>query len=128
MKVLITLFTLFASTVLLANENNLKIEIGENKGTEYHSYYFGVNRVHMITSVAYRVTNTGPTPINVISMRMLGTNYGAVTNCRTLMPNERCLFRIDYRPFFEGYHTGRLILSFDQNSTIQVDVSGQAIY
>ncbi|AUN98373.1 hypothetical protein C0V70_09700 [Bacteriovorax stolpii] len=128
MKKLLLACSLLLSLPVFAKTNvQGNIELSSEKGVERHYYHFGVQRVHSYSSIAYRVTNTGTTPLNMIRATIGGTNYGASTNCRTLQPGERCSFRIDYRPFFEGYHTGRFTLSFDQDSHIVVDVSGQAV-
>lgn len=126
MKKLLIACSLLLSLPVFANDVQGNIELSSEKGVERHYYYFGMQRVHSYSTIAYRVTNTGTTPLNMIRATIGGTNYSAATNCRTLMPGERCSFRIDYRPFFEGYHTGRFTLSFDQDSHIVVDVSGQA--
>lgn len=129
MKKLLLVCSLFLALPVLANSTNVTgdIELSSEKGVERHYYYFGTQRVYSYSSIAYRVTNTGTTPLNMLRATIGGANYRASTNCRTLMPGERCSFRIEYNPFFEGYHTGRFLLTFDQDSQIMVDVSGQAI-
>lgn len=127
MKTFLLLVSLIFSLPVLAQTSSVEtIELSSEKGVERHYYYFGMQRVHSFSTITYRVTNTGTTPLNVVRATIGGANFMANTNCRMLMPGGVCSFRIDYNPFFEGYHTGRFTLSFDQDSHIVVDVSGQA--
>ncbi len=125
-KLLLICSLLLALPVFAAEKVEGNIELSSEKGVERHYYYFGMVPVNSWSTITYRVTNTGSTPLNALRATIGGANYRASTNCRTLQPGERCSFRIDYQPFFEGYHTGRFQLTFDQDSTIVVDVSGQA--
>lgn len=129
MKRLLLVCSLFLALPVMANQAKVEsnIELSSEKGVERHYYYFGVQNVNSWSTISYRVTNTGTTPLNLVRATISGANFSANTNCRTIQPGQRCSFRIDYRPFFEGYHVGRFLLSFDQDSQILVDVSGQAV-
>ena len=129
-NLLIACSLLFSAHAFAAKvpEQSISIEIGQEKAVERHFYNFGLQRVGSYSSVSYRVTNTGSTPLSFQDARIGGIGYSANHNCGgVLAPQERCSFRINYFPPFEGYHTGRFILSFDQGSDIVVDLSGQAV-
>ncbi len=95
---------------------------------ERHRYFFGSVILMQTYSVRYTVTNTGTTPISFKSARISGFEYNAYHTCqRILLPTEKCSFRIDYRPMFEGVSSGMFQLLFHEDTGIQVDVLGQGI-
>lgn len=95
---------------------------------ERHYYNFGMQRVHSRSMVEYRVSNTGTTELRFQDARIMGIGYYAYHNCSGVIPaGGRCFFRIEYAPYFEGYHHGQFALAFDQGEDIYVDLSGQAI-
>ena len=129
MKSLLILCAVFFQTNLFATVSNkeIKIELNQDKSVDHHSYYFGTVNVNLRTSVRYKVTNTGTTPLVFQKALISGGSFDARHSCRNgLLPNEVCSFTINYWPMFEGYHFGRFNLMFDQSSEIIVDVSGQA--
>lgn len=127
-KLLIACSLLLTTPIFAQSKSNVQIEISEEKGVERHSYYFGSVWIHSRNYVNYRVTNTGTTPLIFQSARIGGMGYSARTNCAGgLPPKARCSFTIEFAPFFEGYHFGQFLMSFDQGYEILVNVSGQAV-
>lgn len=93
---------------------------------DYYSYYFG--RVWLNTSsyASYKLTNTGTTPLTFQRATISGIDYSATHSCTgVLEPNAACRFDIRFNPFWEGYRTGRFVLSFVEDLDIVVDVSGE---
>ena len=74
----------------------------------------------------YRVTNTGNVPLQMQRASVMGTSFGARTNCSVLYPRETCRFTIEFTPYFEGYHNGQFRMMFNQGYEIIVALSGQA--
>ncbi len=90
-------------------------------------FNFGRVWVNTTNSVRYFITNTGDIPLHFRSATISGSSFGAYHSCQgTLQPRERCWFVVQYRPFFEGFHSGRFVLSFHENIRVIVDVMGSA--
>ena len=129
-NLLIACSLLFSAHAFSATNVEVKqIEINnQDKSYERHYYNFGMQRVHSRSMVEYRVTNTGNTALRFQDARIMGIGYYANHNCSGVLPvGARCSFRIEYAPYFEGFHHGQFGLAFDQGSDIYVDLSGQAI-
>jgi len=91
-----------------------------------YNYYFG--RVWLNTSsyASYKLTNTGTTPLTFQRATISGADYSATHSCTgVLAPNAVCQFDIRFSPFWEGYSSGRFILSFVEDLDIVVDLQGE---
>jgi asparagine N-glycosylation enzyme membrane subunit Stt3 len=128
MKNLFFVLAIVFSSLAFANHPKaIKLELNQEKATDFHYYNFGIVPVNYRTFVDYTVTNTGTTPLFFQRATIAGAYFGAYHTCRNgLMPNQQCAFRIEYWPTLDGYHTGQFYLTFDQGSEILVNVSGQA--
>lgn len=118
------LFSAYAVAQVEVTEIN-ELEIGLNKEVERHWYNFGSVRVHSSAFAAYGLKNTGTTPMTFVSARIAGMDFGATHNCGgVLAPQERCVIRISYSPFSEGYSTGFLRLTYVEDYELRIDLSG----
>lgn len=126
---LISFLFLFQSQVL-AHETVL---LGESNPevTQDTFFYYNFGRLHPnIASYArYYVKNTGSTPLNFLRATISGAfDYDAYHTCQQgLLPQQSCWFEIRYLPRFEGFHTARFVINFDQNNNIIVNVAGEAV-
>jgi hypothetical protein len=96
-----------------------------------HSYNFGTVWVNSSTSIGYKVTNTGTTPLKFVSATIRGIDFTASHSCRAgLEPQAICGFDISYWPFSEGFHSGLFQITFEtadgSTDTISVELWGQA--
>lgn len=138
MKKLIILCTLILSSLAFANDTisapNAVVEVeinqdmGSDKGSVEQLYYnFGMIPVNMRTFVTYNVNNTGTYPLYAQNAYIQGGgHFGARHNCRVLYPGQRCQFTLEFMPFYEGFHVGDFVLTFDQ-AQIRVRMSGHAV-
>lgn len=90
-------------------------------------YNFGRQFVGSVRFVRYDVTNTGTEPLQFGSAVISGSfDFDGYHNCTNgLLPRQKCIFEISYRPVFEGFDTGRFSISFSGNNTIVVDLRGE---
>ncbi len=109
------------------NQNTEPSEGAPTGKTSYFSYNFGRVWTNSMNSVRYDVTNTGTTPLNFISATISGIGYDAYHSCSAgLQPTQKCWFEIRYWPSFEGFHSGRFVISFSDANQIVVDLWGEA--
>lgn len=126
---LISFLFLFQSNVF-AQENliviNANPEIAENT---FFYYNFGIVNPNMTSYARYSVKNVSSMPLNFLRASISGAfDYNAYHTCRPgLLPQQSCWFEIQYWPRFEGFHSARFVINFDQNNNIIVDVVGQAV-
>lgn len=134
MKSLMTLICacLLASGAMASEQIEIHVQSHPSQNSvqantvDYYSYYFG--RVWLNTSsyASYKLTNTGTTPLTFQRATISGTSYGATHSCTgVLVPNAVCQFEIRFNPFWEGFSSGRFILSFVEDLDIVVDVQGE---
>jgi hypothetical protein len=134
MKSLMTLVCACLLTTGAFASQQVEIQVQSKQNTsdlqastvDYYSYYFG--RVWLNTSsyASYKLTNTGTTPLTFQRATISGADYSATHSCTgVLAPNAVCQFNIRFSPFWEGYRSGRFVLSFVEDLDIVVDVSGE---
>ncbi len=125
---LISFLFLFQSTGF-AQENVIELNSGPEV-TDNTFFYFNFGRVtpNMATYARYSVKNAGTSTLRFLRASILGSfDYDAYHSCsKGLLPLQTCWFEIRYWPGFEGFHTARFVISFDQGNNIIVDVMGQA--
>lgn len=109
------------------SEFEISIDKAQPTVVEYHSYYFGRVPVNSLRSVYYKVTNTGENPLSFDSSYISGIGFDAWHSCaKGLSPNETCKFEIRYWPHIRGYHSGQFELHFIEDSSIIVNLNGEA--
>ena len=124
------------SLIAFAAQANQAIEINVSSGqvqtetqqrtVDRYSHHFGRVWVNSSQYASYRLTNTGTTPLTFLSATISGMDYSASHSCTDiLMPNETCYFDIRFSPFFQGFSSGRFILSFVEDLDIVVDLWGE---
>lgn len=138
MKSLIVLFAaLFLGSNLWAQaQSNAQVEIQiqprylktelQDRTIDRYSYNFGRVWLNSSSSISYRLTNTGTTPLTFQRATISGGNYSATHSCTVVLaPGDVCGFNIRFSPFFEGLSTGRFILSFVEDLDLVVDLWGE---
>ena len=104
------------------------LSLNSTTGVEYLSYYFGQVQMNTTTSVTYKVTNTGTTPLVFQSAAISGIGYDAYHTCKNgLAPKATCNFEIIFWPTMPGFMTGRFDLPFEQNTEFVVDLTGDSV-
>lgn len=129
---------LLASLVLGALLSVQSLSFAETKSTEisikadslsaqynqYYYYNFGQVRVNWSEWADFWLRNTGNGPLYIHSVYVYGTAFRSWSNCPVyLYPGQSCLTRVEFRPWYRGYETGRLRFQFS-NGNIFVDLSG----
>jgi len=134
MKSLMTLVCacLLATGAMASQQIEIQAQTKQNSSdvqantVDYYSYYFGRVWVNTSSYASYKLTNTGTTPLTFQRATISGMDYSATHSCTgVLAPNEVCQFDIRFSPFWEGYRSGRFVLSFVEDLDIVVDVSGE---
>ncbi len=93
----------------------------------YYSYSFGQVRVNWSEWADFWVRNNGHSPVYMQSVYVYGSAYRGWSDCPSyLYPGQSCLTRVEFRPWHEGYETGRLRISFSTGS-IYIDLSGWGV-
>ncbi|AGH96091.1 hypothetical protein [Pseudobdellovibrio exovorus] len=114
---------------LSAQAAQLEITAEANSVVNTADYYrldFGTTFVHSRLSQSYVLRNTGATPLTFRDARIWGSDFAAFHGCsRGLEPNETCRFTIEFRPFFEGFSSGRFELNFAEDFVV-FDLFGRA--
>lgn len=131
MKLLILLtFGIFLNLPALADVSRNPFEISiapdaiQEQHNRYYSYNFGTVRVNWSQYADFVLRNTGSSVLHIRGVYISGTSYWAWTNCpRYLRPGQRCLARVEFRPWSEGYYTGRLRFALSYGN-IFVDLYG----
>lgn len=119
---------LLSPTTFAANEA-MNLEISSDaistQGNRYYSYNFGQVRVHYSSWADFYLRNNGNGPLYVQGIYLQsGSAYRAWSDCPAyLYPGQQCLTRVEFRPWYEGYETGRLRFKFAEGN-IYVDLSG----
>ncbi len=125
---LISFLFLFQMNVF-AQENVIELN-SSPEITENTFFYFNFGRVTpgMATYARYSVKNAGTSTLQFLRASISGAfDYDAYHTCsKGLLPLQSCWFEIRYWPRFEGFHTARFVINFDQSNNIIVDVAGQA--
>ena len=105
----------------VTNSNN-------EKKTSYFYHNFGRIFTGSASYVRYNVKNTGDSQLEFLKAQISGGHaYNAYHSCKEgLAPQKSCWFEIRYWPLFEGWDTGRFIISFKEDNKIVVDLSGQS--
>ncbi|WP_415063874.1 hypothetical protein [Bdellovibrio sp.] len=95
--------------------------------TQYDKYYyydFGNVRVNWSEYADIYLKNTGSHPLHLRGVFIQGSAFWAWSNCPTwLSPGQRCLARVEFRPWTNGYFSGRLRFAFPDGN-IYVDLYG----
>jgi len=114
----------FAQGTVLLGESSP--EVAQNT---FFYYNFGRVTLSAASYARYSVKNAGSTPLNFLQASISGAfDYDAFHTCsQGLLPQQSCWFEIRYWPRFEGLHSARFVINFDQNNNIIVDVAGEAI-
>ncbi|MFN8846046.1 MAG: hypothetical protein ACK5V3_02540 [Bdellovibrionales bacterium] len=122
----VLLFALFFSSISFS-QVELAIS-NEEKGTSYFYHNFGKIFTGSTQYVRYDVKNKGTAPLKFLKAQIGGSfDFSAYHSCKNgLDPQKSCWFEIRYWPLFEGWDTGRFIISFDQDNNIVVDLNGEA--
>lgn len=93
---------------------------------DYYSYYFGRVWVNSSAYASYTLTNTGTTPLTFDRATISGIDFSVSHSCTgVLLTNTACRFDIRFSPFWEGYRSGRFVLSFVEDLDIVVDLRGE---
>lgn len=124
-QILFSVLLLVSSAVFADQE----LSVGGSKISEVdrHSYYFGRVQVNSMNVVRFQITNTGETPLTFDAAYISGVGYSAYHSCENgLAPQAKCGAEIRYWPPFQGYHSGRFDLIFKENSSIVIDLMGDA--
>lgn len=108
------------------HSQNIDIQIGsydiQPLETKYYSYNFGTVWLNSLNYVRYTVKNTGDIPLEFKKASISGAGYDAYHTCsRGLQVGEKCSFEIQFRPYWEGMHSGRFVLSFSEDVNLVVD-------
>jgi hypothetical protein len=100
----------------------------EQKGTSYFYHNFGRIFTGSTQYVRYNVKNKGTSDLKFLKAQVGGSvDFSAYHSCKEgLAPQKSCWFEIRYWPLFEGWDTGRFIITFDQENKIVVDLNGEA--
>ena len=119
----------FAATEAATAAMNFEISSDAltTQGNRYYSYNFGNVRVDYSQWADFYLRNNGNGPLYVQGVYLQsGRAYRAWSDCPAyLYPGQQCLTRVEFRPWYEGYETGRLRFKF-ANGNIYVDLSGWA--
>ncbi|WP_373997651.1 hypothetical protein [Bdellovibrio bacteriovorus] len=132
MKVLLPIFLgLFLSVSSFAAPTpvEIKTQTGqiEAKGDRYYSYNFGSQWINFSRWVDFTLRNTGTDPVQLRGVFIMGSSYWAQSDCPPMLaPGQVCLTRVEFRPWFEGSHHGRLRFAFI-NDSIYIDLYGWGI-
>lgn len=98
-----------------------------NHSTQYYSYNFGGVRVNWSQYADFYLRNSGNLPLRVRGVYITGSSYWAWSNCpRDLYPGQRCLTRVEFRPWSEGSFYGRLRFAFPDGN-IYIDLFGWGV-
>ncbi|KHD89575.1 MAG: hypothetical protein OM95_02240 [Bdellovibrio sp. ArHS] len=131
MKMLLPLFlSLFLTLPAVASPSlEIKTQQGqlETKANRYYSYNFGSQWLHFSRCVDFTLRNTGSQPVQLRGVFIMGSSFWAQSNCPPwLAPGQVCLTRVEFRPWFEGSHHGRLRFAFIEDS-IYVELFGWGV-
>lgn len=122
-------FLLLTPATFAATDSGLSLEISSDalstQNNRYYYYNFGQVRVHFSEWADFYLRNTGNAPLYIQGVYMQsGSAYRAWSSCPAyLYPGQQCLARVEFRPWYEGYETGRLRFKFS-GGNIYVDLSG----
>ena len=113
-----------------ADSKNLEITVNENQieaaANQYYSYDFGQVFINSSSFANFNIRNTGSGVLAIHGIYIGGATFTAWSNCPAyLNPGQACGARVEFRPWYDGYHRGRLEFRFAQDS-IFVDLFGRA--
>lgn len=132
MKLLLSIiFGLIISMTAFATNNSLELSYNSEEihpqTTKYYSYNFGSVLVNWSRYADFYLKNNGRSHLNIHGIYILGNSYWAWSNCpRDLAPGQRCLTRVEFRPWFEGFFTGRLRFALPSDNII-IDLYGWGV-
>lgn len=131
MKSLMTLISalLLASTAMASEQIEIQVSsqaLVQPTTVDHYSYNFGRVWLHTSSYASYKLTNTGTTPMTFDRATISGADYSASHSCTgVLVAGASCRFDIRFSPFFEGFRSGRFVLSFMEDLHIVVDLWGE---
>ncbi|MEK2645778.1 hypothetical protein [Bdellovibrio sp. BCCA] len=132
MKLLMSiLLGFFLSHPCFAKSDAVEISVSpsslSSQSGRYYYYNFGNVRLNFSEWADITLRNTGVEPLNIRGVFIMGSGYWAWSNCPNfLIPGQTCLTRVEFRPWYEGYFTGRLRFAFWDDS-IYVDLYGWGV-
>lgn len=107
---------------LSVNNQNLKA-----KADKYYYYNFGHVKVNFRERLNLSLKNTGDEDLNIRAIYISGNSYWAYSNCPNMLPpNQVCYTWVDFKPWHEGFFSGRLRFAFTEDNIV-VDLSGWGI-
>lgn len=117
-----------ASLTNIALANSVEYQInssqGDTQSSKQYYYNFGSVRVHSSSYADLYLRNTGNDPVHIRAIYISGAAFYAWSYCPNILhPGHRCLTRVEFRPWHEGYHSGALRFKFPHDSII-VDLYG----
>lgn len=94
----------------------------QEQSNQRYSYNFGSVRLYWSQYADFYLRNTDSQALPLRGVFITGSSYRAWSDCpRTLSPGKRCLTRVEFRPWTEGYFTGRLRFAFpDENIYVEL--------
>lgn len=93
----------------------------------YYYYNFGTIYRGSSRSTYFSITNTGRTPLTFGGVYVSGIDFNAYYSCpRILEPGRSCQMEVRYWPLNEGWHRGRVNVTFYEASSLVIDVEGRA--
>lgn len=105
-------------------ELNLRPGSVQAQMDQYYSYNFGSTSVNFPLYVDFTLNNHGPGPLFVQRIGVGGIDFDAFHNCPgTLPPGTFCTIRVRFKPWNEGFKTGRLLIR-TSDGLIQIDLAG----
>lgn len=111
------IFGIFISLPSFAAKSTLEISLNtqsaQDLATQYYSYNFGSVRVNWSQYADFYLRNNGTSPVQMRGVYITGISFWAWSNCpRVLLPGQRCLARVEFRPWSEGSYFGRLRFAY----------------
>lgn len=116
--------------ILLEIKDKIKDNIKENPLHIQRSYHFGKVPKYSLIVIEYRIKNLTNSSLE-FKNAMRSNQYhikGGHTCNRILGPEDECLLYVYFNPSRWGNHSGRVIIEFTQDVTIEIMGSGKARY
>jgi len=96
----------------------------QTQRTQYYYYNFGTVGLNWRESQDFVVRNRSSHSIYFNNITISGSAYSSYSGCPyRLYPGQSCATRVDFIPWFEGYHYGRLGFWLNSGSII-IDLQG----
>jgi|GEM_PF-1035506 hypothetical protein len=92
--------------------------------SKYYYYNFGSVTVHYRESADFVFRNRSSSSVYFNNITVSGSAYRAYSGCPyRLSPGSSCVTRVDFVPWYEGYHYGRLGFWYNGGNII-IDLQG----